>query len=1616
MLPEFAAAPGRLKDAPPLRTPPANPQPVIVPSGAELSPIARESLRKAKRFTALVEVSTVKDGNPTGKTGTAFCVDRSGLFVTHAQVVESVTHEKGQVRLIFDNDGAPRRIYFAKLLRSDERSGLALLEINPDSDLKLEPLTMAEEADEAVGPDFDSFGYPDGYLDVAAARNGRAGDDVSRFKFNYRHPFYFQFPDVQLAHGRITKVFRDGNQIKLLVVDYDWGGGHSWGAPVLNRAGKLIGVVRPDVSSRVAVPVGEVAAFLKRSRPGADLAQADEEHFEVVRRKGRTATALVESDTTRGKVSGSAFCIDRSGLFVTNAHVVKDAKDIHLILEIGAPTQRVVDAQVLRKDDVVDLALLKGDDRSELEPLELARDADLYPTMRVVTFGFPFGTRLALQDGDRGTYPEVTIGVSRVTALRTGAFVYHDGGWIDSRSPQWVTALRTGTIANQLETVQFDGQLNHGNSGGPVLDSHGKVVGVARATIPGAAINFAIPVDRLSTFLKAPGLQVVAPAITWDNRAAPSTWMFTVVPPTPKEPLPEDLAVAVTVADGVEKPRRFWAEPAGSPGDFKLEFVPVPRDRGRKLRLTVRSGDRVQGIDVEEMPVKVKGREFMLGELHHVALAPTRWAYTVQGELIKGPIEGLGEVEPQEGGPSPGRLETKTIDLSKASELSVRFVGPDRPVRWLEVTVKAMRGGKTGKVVRGFVRNAEIPGAPQSVRTNQVMGTSRPQVVTRLTVNEARGLIEPEGRLEFGGELDVAGIPRGSSQSIRPPRVEMGSAAVSEGSAAAAGSRAINLPAAILGAAFSRDETLVALSCNESSGDPVPLRIDARPGSPRYQALEAQQRAKMRAASSATIRIVEVKTGREVQKLDQGEACASELAFSPDDSQLLAWSSRGAPGTGAGRGLVVWDLKTGEQSTTFPKPLFADVHFLKIAPDGRRVLTYELGGSAVTKTLRLCDLVTGKVLNAFSSIRDPLYSVSADWKRLVTFNYRPEDVPRPGQRAPLPHQLSGYRYRVVELETGRVLSEGQVDDSNPVIFSPDPSTCVLQTQEKNSRNNIVTVRDLATGTERRRFRIDPFSTISTSGVLGLTPDGKQLMAAFGFDSDSDSGKPGDVALFSMGTGKEVARIKTGMPLGVGGSAFSPSGRTAAIFGNSRCWLWAMNQESRRLPIAARQERPVSPLVRWTEGKIRDVAVGGGGRYLALVLADAQKVAVFDVNAADIVKTIPLASNDALLAAGAKKLVIAYPGDRRLERWDLESLKRDGELRPSPIDGRLHAIAMGSDSDGPLLACWTGPKTKPPNVQTVRFSFIDLDSLKVLKVGLASLSSSALTTQWGLSRSGGCFLASSARDASQSRLCASAGGTLFGIWVGIDSPFGECMILQADGNTVSGIAPNRGGRINYLIPGTDGKTVFTSHAGIITDLISPGNVLASSNMRPFDPMFPSPDAVYSLILRGAGSIWLRLALDNTRLLTITDLEEMVGIPGPDQSLATDRISVEKRFHLVPAAKLLVTIPTTNDRLVLRRLDIGESLARLPVEFLFVTSPPVLTAKAGQPLRHRIDVMSKQGGVTWALDRGPKGLTVSTDGEVSWLVPRDLKSAEETAVVGISDASGRKAIHKLTIHVE
>ncbi|MFI5459892.1 MAG: S1C family serine protease [Isosphaerales bacterium] len=928
------------------------------------------------------------------------------------------------------------------------------------------------------------------------------------------------------------------------------------------------------------------------------------QHKPEVIERGKKATALVEIKTAEGQASGSAFCVDASGLFITNAHVVRGAghgkDDVRLVVDIGRKTQRSLRAKVLRADDSLDLALLKVDADAGLNPLELGKEDTLRETTPVVTFGFPFGRRTIV---GRETYPDMTVLPSRITSLR------RDNG--------------------RLEGVQFDGQLNPGNSGGPVVDEAGRVIGVAVATVRGAAMNLAIPVGRLSEFLTAPGLVFDPPPLLYNERSRPVTWTIKVQPATPEAKLPDKLSVNVTVANGIGEPHVFTAQPVGN-GVFKVKVTPVPRDHERQVGLDVRSpnGQAVQ-VQVKDGDVKVGAARFMLSDLRILFGGPAPRAQTARGRVVFGPIIGLGKVKTRVG------KKTVTIDLNLASQIIVHPLGSPPPVQAVEALVEAKQGSK---VLATVLKRADLGGAPGPGAVAVRVGRNIVIVPERTPMIPGGQGPSDDGLVTLGGELAVDGVPRGAGKAIRPPAVDMG---------------------------------------------------EARVGS---------------------------------------------------------WT--------------------------------------------------------------------------------------------------------------------------------------------------------------------------------------------------------------------------------------------------------------------------------------RSENAATPLVRTLESKLHDVAVGGGGRYLVLTLKEARKLVVFDVNTAEVVKTITLPSENTMVVAGAATLVIAFPDQALFQRWDLETMTRQGASFPSPIKGRLKGLAMGNDSDGPLLAVWS-PDSRNNIPEQARFSFLDPKTFKVLKAG--PITNGGFQGIGSVSASGGSILLHpSIRDRVHVR--TSAGGDLYGIWHTDSMPSGF-QTLAVHGATLKGIYNHDG--LDQLAPGPDGHTVYTGRGGALD---ADGKPVRGGDSRPGtipELTIPSPDAAYYLSINGlsgniaphagGGTVSARItasvhaASDGIRLLTVRDLDEMDGAKN-NESSTQDDFTVEKRFHFVPAANLLVTIPFTNDRLVLRRLDIRKALDKLGTDYLVVTTPSNLYATAGKTLDHQIEALSKAGGIRCTVAQGPDGLTVSPTGKLTWLSPKSPASGDVvTAVVTVADSTGTERFHTLRIRV-
>jgi hypothetical protein len=453
-----------------------------------------------------------------------------------------------------------------------------------------------------------------------------------------------------------------------------------------------------------------------------------------------------------------------------------------------------------------------------------------------------------------------------------------------------------------------------------------------------------------------------------------------------------------------------------------------------------------------------------------------------------------------------------------------------------------------------------------------------------------------------------------------------------------------------------------------------------------------------------------------------------------------------------------------------------------------------------------------------------------------------------------------------------------------------------------------------------------------------------------------------------------------------------------------------------------------PLVRQLGGTIGDIAVGGGGRFLVVALKEARKLAVFDVNAGDIVKTIPLPSPGALIAAGANKLLIAFPEEQLLERWDLATLTREGGSHISPIDGWIRAIALGCDSDGPALAVWyprargypkqlAAGKTYIREPET-RFSFIDLDRLTVPRAGSIEIGNLVPINKGdSLSASGGSFMLDpNLGHRYKVYLRASAGGGVFEIVV---LPM-EIFFLKANGKHISMVShevrfladPPRGFFTGPVVEFDQSvaRPVFihsvdpTYYLGISG---LPLNVAGNRGGLGNTDAIASPQGPVTAAIHAAG--------DGSRLFTIHGLDEM-ALSVKMSDWFHDDLTIEKRFHFVPAAKLLITVPPSNDRLVLRHLDVDAILDRAGGEQLSILSPPTLTASAGHVLEHRIIARSRKGRVTCALADGPDGLKIAADGTLTWAVPAQLKGQVVTVVATLSDESGDERFHTIKITVE
>lgn len=377
----------------------------------------------------------------------------------------------------------------------------------------------------------------------------------------------------------------------------------------------------------------------------------------------KVKAASVYIETPKG--SGSGFCIDAAGIFLTNHHVVSGLSPeavLTVVVDSNLPTQKQLKAKVIRADEKADLAMLAAVPATICPSVQLGTVDGLSELVELVVFGFPFGK--ALSDTAHG-YPSISVNKTNVSALR------HDS-------------------SGKLEFIQLDSSLNPGNSGGPVVDQSGKVVGVVVAGIQGAGINLIIPVSTVTEFLGTPVISLTVPAITVDDAYEAKEFTASIVGDPRLKSQAFDVELVLSAQGRMDrkvamKPVNGWY--AAKIGAMESQSGPPP------VTINAVYGTGSVVVQAKDGQVTVGSKSLKFSQLDFVQVGKGE-ARTSDGVDLSGKITGLEAV--------PVKIGTQTVTLNLAEAASASFQPPMFPDLTCTVVVKSS-GKEVGRLSKTVI-------------------------------------------------------------------------------------------------------------------------------------------------------------------------------------------------------------------------------------------------------------------------------------------------------------------------------------------------------------------------------------------------------------------------------------------------------------------------------------------------------------------------------------------------------------------------------------------------------------------------------------------------------------------------------------------------------------------------------------------------------------------------------------------------------------------------------------------------------------------------------------------------------------------------------------------------
>ena len=455
--------------------------------------------------------------------------------------------------------------------------------------------------------------------------------------------------------------------------------------------------------------------------------------------------------------------------------------------------------------------------------------------------------------------------------------------------------------------------------------------------------------------------------------------------------------------------------------------------------------------------------------------------------------------------------------------------------------------------------------------------------------------------------------------------------------------------------------------------------------------------------------------------------------------------------------------------------------------------------------------------------------------------------------------------------------------------------------------------------------------------------------------------------------KEVYRSSSGKEMGDGTEESSSESNDSAILGLGSRRKTPLENSKSKIPVP---------------GIITDVVYARGGDLLLAKLGAEKKLVVIDLATASITKVLPLSSDNVIVAGTMDHIVIVDRGQNIIERYSIKGFKRELAVKP-PFAGIIKSITAGCASQGPILI---HKSVGSGALDNASFIVVDLNNFKETQVA---------------GQNTGHY--SSFRDTVHVR--ASADGRVFGMWATSHSP-GGMQTIALNGNQM--IVKYEHTSVGHVVPSANGANIFSGANGVFTaDLKS----LSKDSNRPTNlPSVPTSHPRFYITVPARPGIQVNLPSDlhkgvragfheigsESTLVELPDLE--LNNPKQDSdSWATHDFSVDKRAYLNMSLNRLVSIPFTNDSIIIQDFDFKKEISKSGVDFLVVSSLPAQTFDMGKTFRYQVVVESNKNKLKFELASGPEKMEISATGKLTWKVPENFKQDSVDVIIAVTNGS-------------